>query len=52
MCSIGIFEKMLHTTNDMVEVLLSGIVIGLVQVTVLGLFVAAYIQYQRATGKI
>jgi cytochrome b6-f complex subunit 5 len=31
----------------MVEVLLSGIVIGLVPVTILGLFVAAYLQYNR-----
>jgi len=31
----------------MVEVLLSGIVIGLVPVTILGLFVAAYLQYRR-----
>ena len=36
----------------MVEVLLSGIVIGLVTVTILGLFVAAYIQYQRATKRV
>ena len=31
----------------MVEVLLSGIVLGLVPVTILGLFVAAYLQYRR-----
>lgn len=31
----------------MVEVLLSGIVLGLVPVTILGLFVAAFLQYQR-----
>ena len=31
----------------MVEVLLSGIVLGLVPVTILGLFVAAYLQYSR-----
>ena len=31
----------------MVEVLLSGLVLGLVPVTILGLFVAAYLQYRR-----
>nr|YP_010338541.1 cytochrome b6/f complex subunit V [Rhodaphanes brevistipitata]UNJ18491.1 cytochrome b6/f complex subunit V [Rhodaphanes brevistipitata] len=31
----------------MVEPLLSGIVLGLVPVTILGLFVAAYLQYRR-----
>jgi cytochrome b6-f complex subunit 5 len=31
----------------MVEVLLSGIVLGLTSVTILGLFVAAYLQYRR-----
>jgi cytochrome b6-f complex subunit 5 len=31
----------------MVEVLLSGIVLGLVPCTILGLFVAAYLQYRR-----
>jgi cytochrome b6-f complex subunit 5 len=31
----------------MVEPLLSGIVIGLIVVTLLGLFVAAYLQYKR-----
>ena len=31
----------------MVEVLLSGIVLGLVPVTILRLFVAAYLQYRR-----
>ena len=31
----------------MVEVLLSGIVLGLVPVTILGPFVAAYLQYKR-----
>ena len=32
----------------MVEPLLSGIVLGLVTVSVLGLFVAAFLQYSRA----
>ena len=31
----------------MVEPLLSGIVLGLIPVTLLGLFVAAYMQYRR-----
>eukprot|EP01033_Poteriospumella_lacustris_P023765 gene23765-gene16816 len=31
----------------MVELLLSGIVLGLIFVTLLGLFVAAYLQYKR-----
>tara|TARA_B100000768_G_scaffold174401_1_gene184657 strand:+ start:1322 stop:1477 length:156 start_codon:yes stop_codon:yes gene_type:complete len=33
--------------KTMVEVLLSGIVLGLVPCTILGLFVAAYLQYRR-----
>lgn len=31
----------------MVEPLLSGIVLGLIAVTLIGLFVAAYLQYKR-----
>nr|QYB18371.1 cytochrome b6/f complex subunit V [Sphaerocarpos texanus] len=31
----------------MVEVLLSGIVLGLIPITLLGLFVTAYLQYRR-----
>lgn len=31
----------------MVETLLSGIVLGLVPVSIIGLFVAAYLQYKR-----
>jgi cytochrome b6-f complex subunit 5 len=31
----------------MVEGLLSGIVLGMIAVTLLGLFVAAYLQYKR-----
>ena len=31
----------------MVEVLLSGIVLGLVPCTITGLFIAAYLQYRR-----
>jgi cytochrome b6-f complex subunit 5 len=31
----------------MVEVLLSGLVLGLIPVTLIGLFVTAYLQYRR-----
>jgi cytochrome b6-f complex subunit 5 len=31
----------------MVELLLSGIVLGLITVTLIGLFVTAYLQYKR-----
>nr|YP_008965625.1 cytochrome b6f complex subunit 5 [Porphyridium purpureum]ATJ02832.1 cytochrome b6f complex subunit 5 [Porphyridium purpureum]BAO23601.1 cytochrome b6f complex subunit 5 [Porphyridium purpureum] len=31
----------------MVEPLLSGIILGLIPVTLIGLFVAAYLQYRR-----
>ena len=34
-------------TNRMVEPLLSGIVLGLIPVTISGLFVTAYLQYRR-----
>jgi cytochrome b6-f complex subunit 5 len=34
-------------TNLMVEPLLSGIVLGLIPVTISGLFVTAYLQYRR-----
>lgn len=45
-------DWMLKTTffgylNIMVEPLLSGIVLGLVPVTIAGLLVAAYLQYRR-----
>ena len=33
----------------MVEALLSGIVLGLVTVTAIGLFVAAFLQYKRGS---
>ena len=36
-----------HQFKIMVEVLLSGLVLGLVPVTIAGLFVAAYLQYRR-----
>lgn len=34
-------------THNMVETLLSGIVLGLIPVTISGLFVTAYLQYRR-----
>ena len=33
--------------KNMVEPLLSGIVLGLVPVTIIGLFITAYLQYKR-----
>ena len=36
-------------TNIMVEPLLSGIVLGMITVTALGLFVAAFLQYRRGS---
>ena len=33
----------------MVEIILSGIVLGLVSVTILGLLIAGYLQYKRGT---
>lgn len=37
----------LHLLQHMVETLLSGIVLGLIPVTLSGLFVTAYLQYRR-----
>jgi len=34
----------------MVEPLLTGIVLGLITVTLVGLFVAAYLQFKRGNG--
>jgi len=36
----------------MVEGLLSGIVLGLIPITILGLFFTAYLQYMRGDNKI
>ena len=36
-------------TNIMVEALLSGIVLGMITVTAIGLFVAAFLQYRRGS---
>ncbi|CAM9103046.1 unnamed protein product [Chrysoparadoxa australica] len=35
----------------MIEPLLFGIVLGIVPVTIIGLFVAAYLQYSRANNQ-
>jgi len=35
--------------QQMVEPLLSGIVLGLISVTAIGLFVASFLQYRRGT---
>jgi cytochrome b6-f complex subunit 5 len=40
----------LDKEEKMVETLLSGIVLGLIVVTLLGLFVAAYLQYKRGNA--
>ena len=40
-------KKFLFKISIMVEPLLSGIVLGLVPVTIAGLFVTAYLQYRR-----
>jgi len=46
---IFIFTQTFSRTN-MVEPLLSGIVLGLITVTLAGLFVAAYLQFQRGNS--
>lgn len=40
----------LDSSPSMVEPLLCGIVLGLVPITILGLFVSAYNQYRRQGG--
>lgn len=44
---IIIFYTLYYIVYFMVEPLLSGIVLGLIPVTLLGLLVAAYLQYRR-----
>jgi cytochrome b6-f complex subunit 5 len=48
---IGKHEPSIHCpflrSFDVVEPLLSGIVLGLIPITLAGLFVAAYLQYKR-----
>jgi len=43
----ALFFFSIYRTRHMVEPLLSGIVLGLVPVTMAGLFVTAYLQYRR-----
>ncbi len=38
---------MVDKIQNMVEALLSGIVLGLIPITLIGLFVTAYLQYRR-----
>jgi cytochrome b6-f complex subunit 5 len=42
-----LYIKKIYIYINMVEPLLSGIVLGLVPVTIAGLFVTAYLQYRR-----
>ena len=42
--------KVLGEYNTMIEPLLCGIVLGLVPITLLGLFVSAWNQYRRGSG--
>ena len=44
-----IFILKLINYKNMVEPLLSGIVLGLITVTAIGLFVAAFLQYRRGS---
>lgn len=47
LCTIAYSIKKTIKINIMIEPLLFGIVLGLVPVTLAGLFVAAYLQYRR-----
>tara|TARA_Y100001933_G_scaffold118492_1_gene118585 strand:+ start:161 stop:367 length:207 start_codon:yes stop_codon:yes gene_type:complete len=42
--------NLLNEKNTMIEPLLCGIVLGLVPITLLGLFVSAWNQYRRGSG--
>ena len=42
--------NLLKEKNTMIEPLLCGIVLGLVPITLLGLFVSAWNQYRRGSG--
>ena len=42
--------NVLNEYNKMIEPLLCGIVLGLVPITLLGLFVSAWNQYRRGSG--
>ena len=45
--TVFMFILQLKNNKKMVEPLLSGIVLGLITVSALGLFVAAFLQYRR-----
>jgi len=43
------YKVIFYTQKEMVEPLLSGIVLGMITVSAFGLFVAAYLQYRRGS---
>ncbi len=47
---VRIMNKILKKCQKMIEPLLCGIVLGLVPITILGLFVSAWNQYRRGSG--
>ena len=49
-CCVTIVNEKLKKCQKMIEPLLCGIVLGLVPITLLGLFVSAWNQYRRGSG--
>ena len=47
---VTIVDKKFKKRKNMIEPLLCGIVLGLVPITLLGLFVSAWNQYRRGSG--
>ena len=47
---LRIVDKIFKKSENMIEPLLCGIVLGLVPITLLGLFVSAWNQYRRGSG--
>jgi len=47
---VRIMDKEIKKGKKMIEPLLCGIVLGLVPITLLGLFVSAWTQYRRGSG--
>ena len=47
---VTIVDKKFKKSKKMIEPLLCGIVLGLVPITLLGLFVSAWNQYRRGSG--
>jgi cytochrome b6-f complex subunit 5 len=47
---LRVFVKTVYQELDVVEPLLVGIVLGLIPITLAGLFVAAYLQYRRGSS--